>query len=198
MMAGSVPHFLAANGSSAPTRLPISTTPTMEMATVRATMGPAPMLHARSDARTASNPPRISPEMVSFRITLPMSESRISPSVSPRTTRVEAWVPELPPVPISMGMKKASATTLSSANEYLCSTRVEKSWVTMQIRSHDSLLRARVKTPACRYSRSTGLMPAIRSKSSVVSSWMTSIMSSKVRIPTILSSLSTTGRACRS
>ena len=41
-----------------------------------------------------------------------MSRSVTSPSAIARTISVTVWLPMLPPVPISSGMKKLSATTV--------------------------------------------------------------------------------------
>ncbi|OPZ39393.1 MAG: hypothetical protein BWY99_01410 [Synergistetes bacterium ADurb.BinA166] len=88
--AGSTFIFFAAKGRNAPTRLPIITTPTTEIATVSATPGPVPMVQARSEASRASTVPSSRPERLSFSSTCPRSASSISPTVRPRITRVEA------------------------------------------------------------------------------------------------------------
>ena len=56
-------------------------------------------------------PPRMSPTRSSFQTIQPMSRIVTSPSAIARTISVTVWLPMLPPVPISSGMKKASDTT---------------------------------------------------------------------------------------
>ena len=45
-----------------------------------------------------------------------MSLGSVSPRLRLRMTAVELWEPELPPVPISMGMKPVSTAQLASAS----------------------------------------------------------------------------------
>ena len=46
---------------------------------------------------------------ISFQMTRRVSENSTSPRDRPRMTATEAWVPLLPPVPVSMGMKAIRA-----------------------------------------------------------------------------------------
>ena len=58
----------------------------------------------------------------SLRITRPISRSRTSPSAIERTSVEVICVPLLPPVPMSSGIKKASAMADSRASSKCCST----------------------------------------------------------------------------
>ena len=51
-----------------------------------------------------------------------MSRIATSPRAIARTTSVTVWLPTLPPVPISSGMKKLSATTAASSPSKLLRT----------------------------------------------------------------------------
>ena len=68
----------------------------------------------------------------------------------------------------------------------------------MSTSSHTMRFLASVSTGVLRYVSSDGAIPAMISKSSVFSSWMTSTASSIVMMPTSRFSLSTTGMASRS
>ena len=60
--------------------------------------------------------------VASFRHTRPTSRLLISPTERARITVITVCDPALPPVPISMGMKKERATTASSCPWKCCST----------------------------------------------------------------------------
>lgn len=111
---------------------------------------------------------------------------------------VEAWLPVLPPVLISMGIKLESTRFAAKA--------VSK-WVMMLPVKVAEIIRnssqgARFfqfsKMDTFMYGLSEGAMAAMRSMSSVASSCMTSMASSTVTMPTRRSSASTTGRARKS
>ena len=77
------------------------------------------MVEPQSSARPNPTMPSIRPSTrplpASRKSTRQKSRSRISPTARPRTIVVTVCEPELPPVPISSGMKKESATTLASS-----------------------------------------------------------------------------------
>ena len=113
-------------------------------------------------------------------------------------TAVELCEPELPPVPISIGMKPVSTAHFESASS--------KPVIIMLVNVADSIRNISQgmrrfhisRTPVREYGLSEGAIPAMRSKSSVASSCRTSMTSSTVTMPTSRPSLSTTGMASRS
>lgn len=122
----------------------------------------------------------------------------MSPSERLRMTAVELCEPELPPVPISIGMKPVSTAHFESASS--------KPVIIMLVNVADSIRNISQgmrrfhisRTPVREYGLSEGAIPAMRSKSSVASSCRTSMTSSTVTMPTSRPSLSTTGMASRS
>ena len=124
--------------------------------------------------------------------------SSISPTAIPRMTSVLACEPQLPPVSISMGMKAARiAAWLIRFWQRPMMAPVNVAEI-IRTRSQTILFRARRKMLVFRYSSSDGFRAAIFSKSSVFSASMTSTISSMVMMPTMRSSLSTTGMAFKS
>ena len=151
---------------------------------------------------SASATPTVIAILNSFQSTRPMSFRAISPRARPRMVSVEAWEPQLPPVPMSMGMHEVSATpsvpqSTSALSKWEMIRPVNVAEI-IRKNSQGSLFFARLSTPVRRYSSSEWRMAAIFSKSSVFSSSMTSITSSTVMMPTSLPSLSTTGMDMRS
>ena len=78
---------------------------------------PTPSSWARPSATTAMIAPMISPTRSSFQTIQPTSRRETSLRAMARTIRVTVWLPTLPPVPISSGMKKLRATACSSSRE---------------------------------------------------------------------------------
>ena len=72
---------------------------------------PTPSSARAPKATTAMTAPRISPTRSSLNTIQPTSRSATSPMAIARTMSVTVWLPMLPPVPMSSGMKKLSATT---------------------------------------------------------------------------------------
>ena len=60
--------------------------------------------------------PRIRPTRISLNAIQATSRSETSSSAIARTISVTVWLPMLPPVPMSSGMKKLSATTADSSS----------------------------------------------------------------------------------
>ena len=116
MTAGSTPIFSARMGSMEPTLLAKSTMNTMERLTVAATgtltaslcstIPSSSSIFAKFTAARAS--PQRKATRSSLHMTLRASLGSMSPSERARMTAVEACAPELPPVPISMGIKATS------------------------------------------------------------------------------------------
>ena len=125
MTAGSTPSFSAAMGSTLPTTFANITMSTIERLTTAATVSVTPSL-CRSSLSTRSIFPKFTAASViphrmatrnSFHMTRPTSSGSVSPREMLRITAVDACAPELPPVPISIGIKPMStACTASVAN----------------------------------------------------------------------------------
>ena len=111
--AGSNPIFSAKMGREQPTSLAHSTVPTRVQHTTSATHGVTAGLFIRMRSTSiiltklaaARQMPQHRDTRNSFHNTRIRSEKRTSPRDNARITAVEAWVPLLPPVPESMGMK---------------------------------------------------------------------------------------------
>ena len=132
---------------------------------------------------------------ISFHTTRGRSENSISPSDSERMTVTEDCEPELPPVSMSMGMKAVSATCAASALSKCVMIRPVNVAETISSMSQGMRCLKRSNVDERRYVLSDGVMPPMISMSSVASSSMTSMASSKVTMPTMRFSVSTTGRA---
>ena len=206
MTAGSTPSFSAAIGSSEPTTLANMTMNRIERLTVAATQTVTPSFCSSSPS-TSSILPKFTSESVaphssatrhSFHMTFSASRGSISPSDRLRITAVEACAPELPPVPISIGIKATSAGTTASIPSKLVRIMLVK--VAESIRNSSQGMRffQISRTGVREYGVSEGSIPAIFSMSSVVSCSITSSTSSTVTMPTRRISLSTTGMTIRS
>ena len=124
MTAGSTPIFSAIIGSRLPTTFANMTTNTIVQQTVAATGIVTAMLPSSSRSTSsiliklaaASETPHKNATRSSFQITRSASDGEVSPSDRLRMIAVDDWLPELPPVPMSMGMNDASATCVASAS----------------------------------------------------------------------------------
>ena len=87
-----------------------------------------------------------------------------------RITVVEVWLPLLPPVPMSMGMKDTSIGKVDIAPSKWVMSAPDTIAETISTISHIMRLLNMVKTGVLRYVSSLGTIPAIFSKSSVASS----------------------------
>src|SRR5699024_3680756 len=76
------------------------------------------MMQIRMPLTTARRAPTMSATRISLKITLKISLNSISPTASPRIIRVELWEPQLPPVPMSIGMKVISTGITAIAFSY--------------------------------------------------------------------------------
>ena len=90
--------------------------------TISVISSPIPIIQARMHPATPSVAAIISEVVISLRSTRPTSRRRTSPSAMARTRVEVICVPLLPPVPISSGIKNASAMADSSASS--------KCWIT--------------------------------------------------------------------
>lgn len=115
-----------------------------------------------------------------------------------RMTAVEACAPELPPVPMSMGIKPMSTACTASASSKEFIIRLVNVAESMRNISHGTRRFHISKALVLEYGLSEGVIAAISSKSSVASASITSMTSSTVTMPTRRPSLSTTGSAMRS
>ncbi len=117
MTAGSRWIRSASRGSRLPTVLAHRTVKTMVRQMTKATVAVTPVLCSRmrstvmsfTKLQAARVTPHITATRISFQMTCNVSENSTSPRDRPRITAVEAWVPLLPPVPVSMGMKAVRA-----------------------------------------------------------------------------------------
>ncbi len=107
----------------------------------------------------------------------------------------DAWLPALPPVPITMGRQaKISGASLAS---YVFKIRAVKVALIIKISNHGILCTYILKTLVSKYGLSDGVTELIKEISSVASSVNTFKASSIVTMPTSLFSLSTTGTASK-
>ena len=79
-----------------------------------------------------------------------MSENATSPRDSPRITATEAWVPLLPPVPVSMGMKATRAEQAARDASYPVSTMLVRVAESIRISSQGRRERKVSSTPVRR------------------------------------------------
>ena len=108
---------------------------------------------------------------------------------------VELCEPQLPPVSISIGMKATSSGTAAKASSYLEIIAPVMPAETISTSSHTMRCFACFHTGVFRYGSVFASIAAIFCMSSVVSSVSTPIASSKVTMPTMQLSVSTTGIA---
>ena len=132
--------------------------------------------------------PTIIPTRSSFQSTLNKSPGSISPTAIPRIIMVLLWLPALPPVSVSMGIKVTRSGITAKAASYFARIPPVIMLLIIRINSQAILFLASWKTPVFKYGFSLGSMAAIFSKSSVASCSMTSTTSSTVTIPTRRSS----------
>ena len=110
--AGSRPTFSASSGSEQPTHLAKITTNITVRHTTRHTGSVTSLLPSSSRSTSciltklaaASAAPHRNATRISFHSTASTSEKSTSPRLRARITATDAWVPELPPVPDSMGI----------------------------------------------------------------------------------------------
>ena len=128
MTAGSTPTFSAIIGSMLPTTFANSTMNTIETLTVAATaivtLSLCSSIPSSSSIFTKFTAASVIPQMAATRHSFHMTRNASFGSVSPRDrlriTAVDACAPELPPVPISMGMKATSpACTASISSNFV-------------------------------------------------------------------------------
>ena len=113
----------ASRGSRQPTTLAHRTVKTMvtQMTAATITVTPSLCRSIRSTTRslTKLQAARVAPHSTatrtSFQTTRKVSENSTSPRDRPRITATEAWVPLLPPVPVSMGMNAVRAAQAAKA-----------------------------------------------------------------------------------
>ena len=117
MTAGSRWTRLARMGRKQPSSLDTITVTISVKLTTRATEK-ARWLSSISLARftTARVMPHSRPTRISFQATRIQSQYRISPRERPRITVTEDWLPQFPPVSMSMGIKAVSTTWAARAD----------------------------------------------------------------------------------
>ena len=147
---------------------------------------------------TARQIPQSTATRISFQTTLKMSRNSISSRLIPRMTVTQACEPELPPVSISIGMNAVRhGRTPSASSKLVMTSPVSVAEIISSISQGIRFFQIS-NGEERRYGCSDGSIAAIFSISSVASSCMTSMASSKVTIPTRRLSVSTTGSARKS
>ncbi len=99
-----------------------STMAMMVRVTTMPIWGPTPRLQARTQAASAMAAEMSRPVESSFFSTVPRLRKLTSPTAMARTMVVVIWVPLLPPVPISRGIKNARAMAASNCSSKARST----------------------------------------------------------------------------
>ena len=118
----------------------------------------------------ASVTPQSTATRASFQMMRQTSLYSISPSERPRTIETEAWLPALPPVSISIGIKPVSTTDAASASSNELMMLPVNVAETIRISSHGMRFFHVANTPVFMYGRSVGVIAAMTSISSVASS----------------------------
>ena len=140
--------------------------------------------------------PLTSATPISLRSSLPAWAVESCPIASARTIMVMVWLPELPPMPATIGINVARATIFSMEPSKRPMTRLATKAVQRLMASHTQRFFTESSTGAKRSSSSC--MPAMLSMSASDSSRMTSTISSMVMRPMSLRAPSTTGAVTRS
>src|SRR5262245_10879894 len=197
--AGSTPTRCAAIGMIEPTAVDHMQIAQTVTAMVSANLKSRVTQYAWAKATIPSITPTSSPVVASRTAMRQAFLTPISPSERLRMTVMTVCAPALPPVPISNGTKKVSATTAASSSSKLCNTLLVKVPATNRNSSHPMRFRTTWRIGLSKYGRSSapGSTAAIRNMSSVCSSISTSITSSTVTKPTTTPSSSSTGTARR-
>jgi len=175
-------------------RLPAMTTVVMLSATTSATRR-SPSAQPRKNAAQDMARPMAVLTPISRSSSFHQSPEPISPVAMARTTRVAAWAPALPPLPISSGMRATRAATATMVSSNILMPMPVKMLTTTRPTSQPMRLRNSRPSVASLKLICSGLTVASLWKSSVASSSATSRMSSTVTMPRSTPSESTTGRA---
>src|SRR5919106_5631593 len=120
--AGSTPKRCARIGTNDPTVVDQTQIANIVTATVIASASGARQKSACTNAIGATSKPSNIPVVASRATTRQACRTPTSPSARLRITVITVCAPALPPVPISNGMKNASATTAASSDSNLCKT----------------------------------------------------------------------------
>ena len=92
----------------------------------------------------------MTPTRSSFQSTRRISPASISPTAIPRIIMVLLWLPALPPVSVSMGMKVTSSGITAKAASYFARMLPVIMLLIMRIRSQARRFFARANTPVLR------------------------------------------------
>ncbi len=154
--AGSIFNRAASGGSSEPITLAHSTIVNRDALTVSDSAMLDPQVRARTKPTAPMSTPSRKPVRISCHSSRQVSLSFTSPTAMARMIVLVACEPELPPVPISSGTKKDSATAASSS----CSKKRITVPVSISVRnstiSQPTRFRVTVSTGVLRYSVSNG------------------------------------------
>ena len=161
---------------------------------------PMPMFLYSSQATTPITPPQITPLISATPTSLRNRCSAWLPESCPmaiaRTIMVMVWLPELPPMPATIGISAARATIFEMLPSNAPMTRLARKAVQRFTASHIQRFFTESSTGANRSSSSC--KPAMFNISASVSSRITSTISSTVRRPISLPSASVTGAVTKS
>src|SRR5581483_5414574 len=103
--AGSIPNLRKTSGKTDATVADQIVISKIATDTTTPTFHPTDSSCARPNATNAMINPRMTPTDISLTSTQPTSRNRTSLTAIARTSVVVTWLPTLPPVPISSGMK---------------------------------------------------------------------------------------------
>ena len=156
--AGSRWIFSASRGSRQPTVLAQITVKIMvrQMTMATGTVSPGVWKTCMSRARSLTKlqaarvTPQITATRISFQTTSKRSVNSTSPRDRPRMTATEAWVPLLPPVPVSMGMKAVSTVQAARELSYPVRTMLVRVAESMRMSSQGTRLFQVSRTPVRR------------------------------------------------
>ena len=198
IIAGSRCSSVAMSGSTPPITFAIITVHIIAIATVSPISSlPGYWIMMRIKLSAPRISPQIKATLSSFQITFKASFTLISCRARERITSVLDCAPAFPPVSVSIGINVIRSGIAVSVSSNL--PRIPPETISAIISTTSQIIRCPTirMTGVLRYGASSGVVPAIFWKSSVVSCVRTSIASSTVMIPTSRSSASSTGKVVK-
>ena len=153
---------------------------------------------AKIKPKAPSRLPNTNPTRSSRQSTCMKSFERTSPSAKARVTVVAAWLPVLPPVPVSSGINSESTTAAARVSSKESKTLTVSNAETASTKSQTMRERTNFSSGVDIYGCCSASVPPERAESSVSSSSTMSAASSHVKIPTRRVDSSTIGIARKS
>src|SRR5581483_10026723 len=193
--AGSTRRSLRATGTRVPVRAATSMFVIIARPRMRPSSGSPFQRYAITPATSPVPAPFASPMTASRKRTFRVFATVRSPSAMARTITVNVWIPAFPPMPATIGMKTARAANAWIDGSKSPTTVAARTAVGRFTSSQKS--RRRATFPAGSKIVSSAETPPRWWMSSVASSWMTSMTSSTVMVPSRRLSRLTTGTASR-